>query len=578
MPLTRRRAEERFQELQADIAANIRLRIALWFSYAVLLGLLHWFGIRQSPVIWMLFGAAFITTFLIWLLFLKIPITRNPDRLADSYFWLLMADMVGMNIGLLLGGGFGLNGAFIPLIYVVHGSLVFPGVVQRVAMFVVAASLYFAAATAEFAGLIKIDYLFPFLEDAGRDPGIFLTRLVITVAAIPILGFYTNIYANRLQKRREDLWRERDHLATILENLTAGILVVDAKQRVVYANAVAERLLGEVKPIAVGAEITAVGLLSRDQKLREQVLTLIEGARRQNEPQSTVLSMGPLLVSVTPIPLPPPSVSSLNTILILQDVTREKLLDTLKSDFVTIAAHQLRTPLSTLKWTVNELLNESFGKIGEEQASALRNAFSTTENMIHLLGDLLESVRFEEGKFAYEFKPIVLEELAQKASKNAETLAKAKGVEISLALPTPPLPSLVCDPERITFVLSTLIDNALTYNRPGGHVRVILEAKPEEAIIEVQDDGIGIPQQEQTMVFTKFFRASNAIRTEATGYGLGLYIARNIVEGHGGSMWLRSQEGKGSTFGFNLPLNPERLPKEARELGAAYLRLPRLPK
>ncbi|OHA47623.1 MAG: hypothetical protein A2806_03325 [Candidatus Terrybacteria bacterium RIFCSPHIGHO2_01_FULL_48_17] len=572
------RSKEQLQELQNDIAANIRLRIAIIVSYGVLFGLLHLLAVRQSPVSWAVLGAALVTTFIIWLLFIRFPISPDPERLADAYFWFLMADMVGVTIGLMLGGGFGINGVLIPLIYVVHGSLVFPSVIQRTVVFIVATGLYFAASAAEFAGIVKVDYVFPFLEDAAKDPGIFFTKLVITTVAIPILGFYTNIYANRLQIRRKELWRERDYLATILANLTAGIIVLGENQKIVYTNAIAARLLGEPKEIKIGADLSTIGLLSREQKLREEFLVLIQSVLDKKESRSATLSMGPLLVSVTPIPIPPPTITALRTILVLQDVTREKLLDALKSDFVTIAAHQLRTPLSTLKWTINELLNESFGSVAEEQAQALRNAFSTTENMIHLLGDLLESVRFEEGKFAYEFKPIVLEDLAQKVIADTTSLAKSRRVELSLALPTPPLPPIVCDPERINFVLTTFVDNAITYNHEGGKVQVILEAKPDEVIVEVQDNGIGIPQREQTMLFTKFFRASNAIRTEATGYGLGLYIARNIVEGHGGNMWMRSEEGKGSTFGFSLPLNPERLPRGPQELIAARLRIPMRPK
>lgn len=231
-------------------------------------------------------------------------------------------------------------------------------------------------------------------------------------------------------------------------------------------------------------------------------------------------------------------------------------LDVLKSEFVSVAAHQLRTPLTAVKWALSSLLEETTRRLPARHLKTLGNAYNATQRLIELIGDLLDVARLEEGRYGFRFNPGPIVPVVREAFGRFQQTAREKGLTFALELPETDPPLLRIDAERIDIALDNLIDNAVKYTPPGGSITVRVASHPERVLVEVTDTGIGVPASQQHRVFTKFFRSHNARLLETSGSGLGLYLAKNIVERHDGSMYFRSTEGQGSTFTFTLPIPP----------------------
>lgn len=243
----------------------------------------------------------------------------------------------------------------------------------------------------------------------------------------------------------------------------------------------------------------------------------------------------------------------LGTLVILHDITREKTIERMKTEFVSIFAHQLRTPLSAIKWTLETLLEGRENEITEKQKRLIKEAFQTNAKMLSLIDGLLNLVRIEEGRYIY--KPVFsnFEELVQSVIKYYQNEIKKKQIKFELRVLDKKLPKIKIDVEKIDFVIQNLLDNAIKYTLPGGIVTIILNSNEKEIEFSIKDTGIGIPKDQQQNVFLKFFRATNAIKIETEGNGLELFIIKNIIEAHNGKIWFESEEGKGSIFYFTLP-------------------------
>ena len=239
----------------------------------------------------------------------------------------------------------------------------------------------------------------------------------------------------------------------------------------------------------------------------------------------------------------------------LQQVSeRFREMDESKSHFVSIAAHQLRTPLSAIKWTLQMLLAGDMGKISSEQQPLIAQAFTSTERLITLVGDLLNVARIESGQVLYRFESFSPETLANNLINESGYKAKEKRISLSFVCKTKPFPDAAGDREKLTMALQSMIENAISYTEPGGNVTVSLEKKDDAYYqISVSDNGIGIPKSQQHMIFQKFFRGDNVIREQIAGTGLALYITAKIIEAHGGKIEVQSEENKGTTFVVTLP-------------------------
>lgn len=234
---------------------------------------------------------------------------------------------------------------------------------------------------------------------------------------------------------------------------------------------------------------------------------------------------------------------------------RNKLISDMKSEFLSIAAHQLRTPLSALRWTFDMLIAGDIGRITKKQKEFLERGNETTERIISLVNDLLNVSRIEEGKFGYEMKEISLENLVQTLSEETRTRAEQKKLKFTFQNPNEPLPKVKADEEKLSLAITNLLDNALKYTPAGGQVDVFLEKRNDSILFKVQDTGVGIPNDsERSKLFTKFHRGQNAKKLQTVGSGLGLFLVKNIIEAHNGKIWMESEENEGSTFYFTIPV------------------------
>lgn len=240
----------------------------------------------------------------------------------------------------------------------------------------------------------------------------------------------------------------------------------------------------------------------------------------------------------------------------LQEVRRrEKALLQTKNEFIRIAAHQLRTPLSALKWVFHMLLEQEAGTITDMQKNLLQKGYEANEGLLRIVNDLLSVADIEEGRFGYRFEAVNPVAIIEQVCGEFNPFALQKKVRLVFMPPRGNIPYLWADASRMNMVLGNLIANALSYTMSGGSVEVAIGSEKNAVVISVHDTGIGIPQSEQPFIFEKFFRGKSASETHPEGSGMGLFIAKNIVESHGGTIWFNSREGEGSVFSFRIPLH-----------------------
>ena len=356
-----------------------------------------------------------------------------------------------------------------------------------------------------------------------------------------------------VEKERKRVEEEKNKTLAVITHLTDGLLVFDKENRLSLINHQAEKFLNIKTKEVMGRSVSGLADLPNFKILGDLLGPEIKSVFRKE------LNLGGnFIIEVSTEPMLPKG-EKLGTLVVLHDISREKMVEKIKSEFVSLAAHQLRTPLSAIKWTLKMLLDGDLGEITEEQRGFIEKTYQSNERMISLINDLLDITRIEEGR--YLSKPVLasFEEIVTSVLDFCQQEIIRKEINLELEKPQIKLPQASMDVEKIKLVVQNLIENAIKYTPLGGKITVSVGYREDkkEIIFSVKDTGVGIPEDQQSRVFTKFFRGANVMRMETEGSGLGLFISKNIIEAHGGKIWFESKEGQGTTFYMVLPVEKE---------------------
>ncbi len=241
-------------------------------------------------------------------------------------------------------------------------------------------------------------------------------------------------------------------------------------------------------------------------------------------------------------------------LLIFNDITREKQIEKMKTEFVSVTAHQLRTPLSSMKWALQLLMDGDIGKITPEQKDIFEKTYQSNERVIKIVNDLLNVTKIEEGEYLHELILADIEKVIVSVISSLSQVIEEKKINLEFIGPKKKIPQTKIDVEKIKIVIQNFIENAIKYTHTDGKIIISLKKDKNNIEFKVQDTGIGISKKDQKRIFTKFFRSETALKIETDGSGLGLFISKNIVEAHNGKIYFKSEEGKGSIFYFTLPI------------------------
>ena len=354
---------------------------------------------------------------------------------------------------------------------------------------------------------------------------------------------------------------EKRKSETIVDSISDGIIVTDAQMRILHVNTIVADVYGFVDTDAIG---NPVGAMIRD----EHVMSLIRSASQENgaadksRTQDAAEPVNYLQVDSGSKPIFfRPKVTKVfdstgklyGVVTILQDVTQFKELDRMKSDFIATLSHEFRTPLTSINMSVDILNQELLGPLNERQKELIYSTKEDAQRLTKLARELLQLSKLESGKQHFKNEELNVRSLVEFTMRPLQIQFQEKNVrlvsDISEALPT-----LVADEQQLSWVLTNLITNALKHTNAGGSVEVRVKQQQNHMLFEVEDTGQGIAPENLQRIFDKFVQVKNVAATTPGSVGLGLAIAKEIVETYGGRIWVESTLGKGSTFSFYLPL------------------------
>ncbi|MCP6719840.1 MAG: ATP-binding protein [Patescibacteria group bacterium] len=363
------------------------------------------------------------------------------------------------------------------------------------------------------------------------------------------LSKYATGLEEMVKERTAELEEERTKLSQITQHMKTGVILLDKQGKVVFVNREVKAMLslkdkGEDKALEM--------LYAKFPKLnlKELILKCLSGQPSNISEAESDEKIFEILSGC----LPEPGKGFFGHLIWIRDITEEKELDRAKTEFVAIASHQLRTPLSTINWYTEMLLSGDRGKITKDQETYLKEIYHGSKRMVDLINSLLNVSRIELGTFSVEPKSVKLIEIAD--SVIGELFPKIKNKKLKIEKEyDKDLPIMNADPKLMRMVLQNLLANSVNYTPEGGRISLTIKRQGSDVFIKVRDTGYGIPKDQQSKIFDKLFRADNVIEKQTDGTGLGLYTVKAVVEQSGGKIRFESEENKGTTFYVTIPLS-----------------------
>lgn len=357
----------------------------------------------------------------------------------------------------------------------------------------------------------------------------------------------------RLRKKIEAVSRERDYLKTILKGMVEGVLVVDERGHILMVNDALRKILSLSSEVVDKAPLEAIRNAELEEAIREAIQEGKSTAFELTFPLTGGKTLEVNVVGISPSPeeIGKESEKKRGAIAVFHDISRLKELEKIRQDFVANVSHELRTPLTTIKGYTETLLD---GALKEEIAPQFLQVIQKhADRLTKIVEDLLALSKIESKEFYLKWEPLPLSELIDDVSDFVKEAAQRKKISISRSL-IPSSLEVMGDRSYLEQVFINLLDNAIKYTHEGGEISIsAFENEQREIQVLIQDNGIGIPKEDLSRIFERFYRVDKGRSQELGGTGLGLSIVKHIVQAHGGRVWVESQPGKGSVFYFTLP-------------------------
>ena len=354
-----------------------------------------------------------------------------------------------------------------------------------------------------------------------------------------------------IRHKTQELEQEKTNLLQVTGNMHGGGILFDADGEVVFVNTKARELLGLDAKAPQSAVLPAFFAAFNEVAIEEKFKKMLAGESFDLFDVESSHRIFQIFFHV----LKKHTVSKnteQNYFIFINDVTEETLLERAKSELIAVASHQLRTPLTAVRGDIELLEDESFGPVNPQQKELLVEIETSTKRLINMVNEMLDITQIEKGELEMNKEDIDLLQTIDSIKDELKDLAGQKAVAVTDEKPDKPI-VLSGDKVRVRQVFQNLIDNAIKYSKPEGTVAIAYELSSKSLLVTVKDDGIGIPKKEQSEIFGRFYRATNAQEQPGGSSGLGLYIVKSIVEQMGGSIRFESEENVGTTFFITLP-------------------------
>lgn len=348
----------------------------------------------------------------------------------------------------------------------------------------------------------------------------------------------------------------------IIQSIGEGVVVVDKNGKIILINNLALSMFGLKRKEAMGSFYhTLWSVKDGSGKTVPFSKRPIEMVLKTNTPIITSIDSGysyvrkdsvafPVSLTIAPIFLKGKNIGAVD---MFHDISREKEVDRAQSEFVSLASHQLRTPLSAIGWYSEMLLSGQAGRLNKDQKQYLNEVYHGNKRMVELVQVLLDISRMEMGTFVESPKLTNLKQIVKEVLEDNEQAEKTKQIHISTSFSSK-LPRIYIDQRLLSIVLGNLLSNAIRYSPNESRVTIRVSKKDNFILMKVIDEGCGIPKKQQGRVFERFFRADNIVKKVTEGTGLGLYLTKMIVERMKGKIWFESKENKGTTFYIEIPI------------------------
>ena len=395
-----------------------------------------------------------------------------------------------------------------------------------------------------------------------------ILKIVSLIAYLLIYLFtFLGIYGIKNQTSSKE---NENYSENILKVIDDGVIIYDKDFKITYFNETSSKIFRIQPEEVLNKKIQVKD--AQDEKLQRLVQVIFPSlapliiirSSPEDEPHIADISFEDpeLFLRVLTAKLKNENGDVLGFVKIIHDKTREVQLLRSKNEFITIASHQLRTPINEIRWAIESMITDE--KLDNQTKEILNGTLNSIKRLANLIDNLLNVSKIEEGKFGYNFEELNYLDFMKEVLSEMLPQIKHLGLNLYLNPPEEELPMIYFDKQKLYMAISNLLDNATKYNVQNGKIVVSIQKSNDGKFIEtsIEDTGVGIEPEALKNLFSKFFRTSSGEKFNTEGSGLGLYIAKNIIRSHGGKIWAESEVGRGTKITFTLPIDKSLIPKK----------------